>query len=276
MRVAVFGAYGKLGPCIVQELLNNEISVNAIGRTIRGMQWTDNTNVKEFEIDVTNEKADYSQALADVDIVVSTVGLTKYSETETAEQVDYQGNKNILRKAEDKGVKKFVYTSVIQADKHEEVPLVYSKYKFEQELQKSSLDWLIVRPTGYYYDIVNVFKPMVAKGTVNLLRDSKANIISHEDLAKFIVENLSTSKEILEVGGTKDYTYSELATIMFNKANKQPNIKYMPVALFNLLILLNKKKSDILKFSKWTMTRDLIGSIHYGNADFKEFVNSNE
>lgn len=276
MKVSVFGAFGKLGSYIVQELLNIGISVNAVGRTIREMPCSNNDNVKCFKIDVTDNQANYSEVLSDVDIVISVIGLTKFSETETAEQVDYQGNKNILEKAKSNGVKKFIYTSVIHAENHEGVPLVFNKYRFEQELQKSNLDYVIIRPTGYYYDIVNVFKPMIAKGTVSLLKDSKANIIAREDLARFIVENLDKHKEILEVGGTKDYTYSELATIMFNKENKEPRIQYLPVDFFNILIFLNRKKRDILKFSKWTMTRDLIGEIHYGQLDFKEWLENNE
>ena len=52
------------------------------------------------------------------------------------------------------------------------VQSVYSmldaKAKFEAELKKSGLTWVIFRPSGYFYDIAKVFMPMIEKGKVTL------------------------------------------------------------------------------------------------------------
>ena len=47
--------------------------------------------------------------------------------------------------------------------------MVHAKYLFEEELKKSGLTYVIHRPTGYFYDIIKVFKPMIEKGKVTLL-----------------------------------------------------------------------------------------------------------
>lgn len=37
--------------------------------------------------------------------------------------------------------------------------MLHAKYLFEEELKKSGMEYVIYRPTGYFYDIAKVFKP---------------------------------------------------------------------------------------------------------------------
>ena len=51
-------------------------------------------------------------------------------------------------------------------------------------LKKSGIEYVIYRPTGYFYDIAKVFKPYVDKGEMQLLKgyhDVKANVVDCPD-----------------------------------------------------------------------------------------------
>ena len=189
MKVVLAGAYGNLGSDIFKVLLKEGHEVVAADMIERDLGLTGNFTFRK--LDVTNPEA--LKGLCDgADVVITTVGLTKTSATVTNYQIDYQGNLNLLNEAKKAGVKNFAYISVIKADKAPDVPMLHAKYLFEEELKKSGLKYCIYRPTGYFYDIVKVFKPMIEKGEVTLLgkKPVHANVISTEDFADFIVKHM--------------------------------------------------------------------------------------
>ena len=110
------------------------------------------------------------------------MGLTTSSTKFTAYDIDYQGNMNLLEEAKAAGVGKFNYISVIACKEPgaEKVPMLHAKAMFEDELVKSGLEYVIYRPTGYFYDIAKVFKPYIDKGEMQLLKGYhgvKANVL---------------------------------------------------------------------------------------------------
>ena len=205
MKIVLAGAYGHLGSDIFRKLLEqgHEVVAADIVETELGLIG-DYTYKK---MDVTSPAA--LKGLCDgADIVITTVGLTKTSATLTNYEIDYQGNLNLLREAQAAGVKKFIYISVLQADQAPEIPMLHAKYQMEEEIKKSGIPYIIYRPTGYFYDIIHVFRPMVEKGTVTLLgkKPVSANVIDTPDFAEYIVSHLSDQNLTVPIGGTETYT----------------------------------------------------------------------
>lgn len=279
MKVVLAGAYGNLGSDIFRKLLADGHEVVAADIAQRDLGLKDDLAGSYVfkEIDVTNP--DTLKGLCDgADVVISTVGLTKTSATVTNYEIDYQGNVNILNEAKKAGVGRFTYISVIKADKAPKVPMLHAKYLFEEELKKSGITYVIHRPTGYFYDIVKVFKPMIEKGEVTLLgkKAVHANVISTEDFADFIVKSMTDNNKVYDVGGKETYSYEEIAKLCFEAAGKQPVIKRAPAFLFDVLAFVNKLKKNgkeaILRFSKWTLTEEMVGSTVYGDMSFAEYI----
>ncbi|HZK27144.1 MAG TPA: hypothetical protein VFD00_06370 [Thermoclostridium sp.] len=67
-----------------------------------------------------------------------------------------------------------------------------------------------------------------------------------------------------------------MANMFFSAAGKTPVIKRAPVWLFSVLIFINKLKKNgkdaIIRFSRWTLTNDLVGNNKYGKLSFKEYI----
>ena len=278
MKVVLAGAYGNLGADILKRLVKDNHEVIALDLVERDLGISGNVTFKK--IDVTNPET--LVGICDgADVVISTVGLTKTSATVTNYQIDYQGNLNLLNEAKKAGVKHFAYTSVIKAELAPKVPMLHAKYMFEEELKKSGLTWSIYRPTGYFYDIVKVFKPMIEKGEVTLLgkKPVHANVISTEDLADFVVLHMLDDNKMYNIGGKETYSYEEIANMCFEAAGKEPVIKRAPAFLFDVLAFVNKLKKNgvdaILKFSKWTLTEEMVGDTIHGDMSFKEYIFDN-
>jgi len=275
MKVVLAGAYGNLGADIFKSLLKAGHEVVAADMIQRDLGVEGNYIYKK--IDVQNPET--LKGLCDgADCVITTVGLTKTSAEVTNYQIDYQGNLNILNEAKAAGVKYFTYISVLKADKAPKVPMLHAKYLFEEELKKSGMNYCIHRPTGYFYDIVKVFRPMIEKGEVTLLGNDPvhANVVSTEDFADFIVAHITDENTMYNVGGKETYSYEEIANLCFAAAGKEPVIKRAPAFLFDVLAFVNKFKKNgkeaILRFSKWTLTEEMVGDTVTGDMSFKQYI----
>ena len=79
-----------------------------------------------------------------------------------------------------------------------------------------------------------------------------------------------------EVGGKETYTYEEMAKMCFEAANKPLAIKYAPKFLFSILANLPKIKKagkrDIILFSRFTLSHDLVGECKVGESSFKDYI----
>ena len=276
MKVVLAGAFGNLGADILKALAGAGHEVVAADMAVREIE---GVSCETRVIDVT--KPETLKGLCEgADAAATTVGLTRTSATITNYDIDYQGNVNLLEEATRAGVKRFVYISVIKADSDPNVPMLHAKAMFEEKLKESGLTWVIHRPTGYFYDIAKVFMPMIEKGTVALLgkQDVHANVIDTPDFADFIVYHLTDENKTYDVGGKETYSYEEMAKMFFEAAGKPAVIKRAPVFLFDVLALVNKWKKNgkeaIIRFSKWTLTHELVGRDTWGEHSFREYIKS--
>ena len=130
-------------------------------------------------------------------------------------------------------------------------------------------------------DIAKVFKPYVDKGEMQLLKNYggvKANVVDCPDFAKFIVDHMNDTNVSYNVGGKETYTYEEMAAMCFEAAKKPLKIKWAPIWLFSILanlpMIKKAGKHDIILFSKWTLSHDLVGDTVVGDKSFGEYIKS--
>ena len=281
MKVVLAGAFGNLGAEILKSLCAAGHEIVAADLCEKPVEGTEGKYTFRA-IDATNPET--LVGLCDgVDVVITTMGLTGASTRFTAYDIDYRGNMNLYEECKRAGVKKFNYVSVISCDEPgaEKVPMLHAKYLVEEEIKKQDMDYVIYRPTGYFYDIAKVFKPYVDKGEMQLLKGYgkvRANVVDCPDFAAFIVEHMNDKNITYNVGGKETYTYEEMAAMCFEAAEKPLKIKWAPMWLFGVLANLPKIKKagkhDIILFSRWTLSHDLVGDTAVGDKSFAAYIKS--
>jgi nucleoside-diphosphate-sugar epimerase len=280
MKVALVGAFGNLGFEILKKLALTDNELVALDLKEKESELKGRYTFKE--IDATNVSS-LEGVFEGCDVVISTVGLTTSSTKFSCYDIDYQGNVNIYNEAKKANVKKFVYTSVIACDHKDakKVPMLNSKKMFEDVLKSGDIEYVIHRPTGYFYDIIKVFRPYIEKGEMQLLKGFggvKANVVDCPDFAQFIVDTMNETNKVFEVGGKETYTYEEMAKMCFESAGKEVVIKYVPKFMFSILANLPKIKKlgkrDVILFSQFTLSHDLVGHDEVGDASFKEYIDN--
>jgi len=259
-RVLVAGSTGYLGRFVVREFKERGYWVRVLARNTKKLEQTGPflepaviDKVDElFAGEVTRPETLYG--LCDnIDIVFSSIGITRQKDRLTYQDVDYQGNKNILNIAIEKHVKKFIYVSVFNAHLYEYLEIVKAHEDFVRDLQSSGLDYTVIRPTGYFSDMTEFLK-MAKSGRVYLIGngENKINPIHGADLAKVCVDAVTSKEHEISAGGPVIYSVREIAELAFSTLGKKPKVTRIPPLLAKAAVKLirpfNKQMSDLADF----------------------------
>ncbi len=170
-----------------------------------------------------------------IDVVFSSLGITRQTDGLGYMDVDYQANKNILDLAVQAGVRKFVFIYAFNAQLMEHFGPMRARRRFIDDLEATGLDHTIVSPNGFFDDMAE-FLRMAHRGTVYLIGDgtSRINPIHGADLASMCVEAATSSEREILVGGPHAYTYREIAEMAFEVLHKPARIRRLPPWLVKL------------------------------------------
>ena len=273
-KVLLAGATGYLGRYIATTLLHESYPTKIIVRNHQNC-FSENSSIEKVKAEVTQVES-LQGIMKDVDVVISTVGITRQKEGFTYMDVDYRGNLNLLEEAKKAGVKKFIYVSALHADKLKHLKMCNAKERFVDELKQSGMDYCIVRPNGFFRDMTEFLK-MARKGKVELFGKGnfKMNPIHGEDLAKVCVSSLNFNDKEIEIGGPEVLSHKEIAELAFETLNKETKISYMPEWLRKVILWFSRtftsaKSYGPLEFFFTVLAMDMIAP-KYGTKTLSQY-----
>ncbi len=266
-KVLVAGATGYLGRNVVKALKDRGFWVRALGRSEAKLDPIKEFADELFIAEVTDP--DSLDGTCDgIDIVFSSVGITRQKDGLTYNDVDYQGNRNLLTIAEAAGVSKFVYVHVLNAEKLQHVAMIQAKQAFVDELKRSALDHTVICPTGFFSDMEE-FLSMARSGRVYLFGDgsNRINPIHGADLAEVCAGALESREQQLDVGGPEVFTYREIAELAFDVLEKPKKITCLPKKLIAAAVgalrwVAPVKTYGPIQFLATVMTMDVVGETY--------------
>ncbi|HWB94642.1 MAG TPA: SDR family oxidoreductase, partial [Puia sp.] len=225
-KVLLAGATGYLGGFILKELLEKQFDVTIVVRNKKNAPVL--PGVKIITGELTDPKT-IENCCEGIDVVISTVGITKQKDGFTYMDVDYGANLNLLEESKRSGVNKFVYVSVLRMEELRHLKICEAKEKFVDALTNSGLDYCVVRPNGYFSDMEEFYK-MAVKGRVFLFGDGecKINPIHGADLAEICRSAIQATDKEITVGGPEILTYNQIAQIASGVSGNKIKITHIP------------------------------------------------
>lgn len=278
-RVLIAGSTGYLGGFILKELLSKEFETRAIVRNEKKLLKVvpDNSALDIVKAEITDPGA-LKGCCQNIDVVISTVGITRQKDGLTYMDVDYQANLNLLEEAKRDGVKKFIYISVLNGEKLTRLKLCKAKEKFVEALKHSGMSYCIIRPTGYFSDMGEFFD-MAKKGRVYLFGDGehKMNPIHGVDLAEICVGAIASPKTEILVGGPQILSHNQIAKIAFSVAGNASKITHIPNWIKKLILSMlrtftSSKIYGPIEFFMTVLSMDFVAP-EYGSHDLREYYN---
>ena len=275
-KVLVAGSTGYLGQFVVKELKKKGYWVRALAREKSKLMHLA-AFIDEIVIGEVTEPKTLQHICDDIDIVFSSVGITKQKDKLSFKDVDYQGNKNILEVALKANVQKFIYVSVFNGPNLRHLDIVDAHEDFVDELKISGVDYSVVRPTGYYSDMGEFLK-MAKQGRVFLFGkgESRMNPIHGADLAVCCVDAIRANEKEINIGGPQAFNYREISQIAFESYHKPVKISSVPIWLTKAIVkitkLFNKHQGELLAFFTSVGTMDTVAPT-FGSISLKEHYN---
>jgi uncharacterized protein YbjT (DUF2867 family) len=196
-----------------------------------------------------------------MDIVFSSIGITKQKGRLTFKDVDYQGNRNLLDVALRVGTRRFIYTSVFRGPEMLHLDIVKAHEDFVSDLKASGMDYVVLRPNGFFSDMGEYMK-MAQRGRVYLIGagNNRINPIHGADLAMVCVDAADGGQREIEIGGPEMHTHREIAQLALRVAGKPERITIIPIwmmrGVVGLTRVLSRHRGELLAFFTHAMTND--------------------
>ena len=278
-KILIAGASGYLGKFVVKEFKKQGYWIRALARNKDKLKDLNSFVDDTFIGEITDPRS-LQGICKDIDIVFSSVGITKQKDGLTFMDVDYQGNKNLLEEAQKAGVSKFIFISVFNAQKMKNLKGIQAKLKFEEDLKNSGIDYSIIYPNGFFSDMLEYLKMAKnGKGYVFGLGENRINPIHGKDLAEVCVKAATGNERQINVGGPDILTHNQILEIAFDVYNKNSKISRIPIWVANFLkkifrIFTPVKIYGPIEFFMTVLAADLVAPA-YGTHHLKEFFLEN-
>ncbi len=276
-KVLLAGATGYLGRYITEELISGNYKSRIIVRDKNRAKFN-SQNLEIVEAEVTRPDS-LKDVLRDIDVLISTVGITRQKDGLSYMDVDYQANVNLINEAKASGVKKFIYISVLNGDKLRHLKMCEAKEKLGDYLKSSGLDYCIIRPNGFFSDMGDFLK-MAKGGKVYLFGDGNLSLnpIHGEDLAKVCIDAINSNEKEINVGGPDMLSQNAIAELALKAYSKPVKIAHLPdwirrITLWTLRTFTSSKTYGAIEFFMTTMVMEM-QSPKYGKHKLEDFFNS--
>lgn len=274
-RLLIAGATGYLGGFLLAEAKKRGHTVRALTRSEPRLSRAA-ASIDEIFVGEVTKPETLDGIARDVDVVISAIGITRQRDGVSYEDVDYKGNANLLREAVKAGVRKFVYVSVLHAEQMAELKIVQAKERFVRELLASGIHYAVIRPNGYFSDML-AFLKMAKSGRVFVFGRGEflINPISGRDVAVRCLDAIDLDDPEFSFGGPATLTHREIAHKAFDALGTKPKMTCLPVSFARALLWLVRKFAPTrvygpLEFTLTVITTDMVGPT-YGKDSLEDF-----
>ena len=227
MQVLVVGGTGTLGRQIARRAIDAGHQVRCMVRKPRKGAF-----LQEWGCELTcgdlldPETIDY--ALDGVDAVID-AATSRPDDSASVYTTDWDGKLNLLRACETAGVKRYVFLSLLAAEKHLNVPLMDIKFCTERLLADSSFDYTILQGVAFMQGLIGqIAIPVLENQTVWVSETPTAvAYMNTQDVARFAVaalERPETIRRSFPVVGPKAWTSEEIVQFCEKSSSKTAKV----------------------------------------------------
>ena len=235
-HVVLLGATGTIGRAVLAELMRAGHRVTCLGR-----QAPTGAHFMACGFDHPETVKAALARLAPVDAIVSCLA-SRTGAPRDAWAIDHDAHLQVLRAAQQTGVRQFVLLSAICVQKPR-LAFQQAKLAFERELIGSGLDYSIVRATAFFKSLTGQVERVRSGKSFLVFADGHLTAckpISDRDLAVFIVQCLqdpARSNRILPIGGPGPaISPLQQAEHLFEQLGRPLKVRSVPLGLLDAVI----------------------------------------
>jgi uncharacterized protein YbjT (DUF2867 family) len=267
--ILVTGGTGFVGGHVVHELRGRDLPVRCLVRDPRRGAKLAAWGCELVEGDVTDAES-LRRAVAGTEVVVHLVAI-RQGKRERFRRIMVEGTRDLLAAARNTGVRRFVHMSALGTSEETKdvVPYYGAKWETEQQVQGSTLPYVIFRPSfvfGPDGGILPTFVKLAKLTPVTPIIGSgrqRIQPIWADDVAKYFaaaVERDDVTGRSFELGGPDVVSWNEFwERLKRVRSIRRPSL-HIPVGLMRINALLTERLPGNIP-----LTRDLLRMLELGD-----------
>lgn len=231
--IFVTGATGNLGGATTRNLLGNGYHVKALVRDPLKLAAHENLEVIRGDL---NDPNTYKDHLNGVDGVFCNLHFNEGVDKEVKQGID------LVEFARANHIKYFIYSSVIGCDLQTGIPHWESKFKIENHLKASGIEFAIIRPSSLYENfLIPQVKTRILKGKLVLptRKGTVQQFISSEDVGKVattIFSNTANYRNITMNLAAEQMDGEQLALLFTKVMERKIRFQQLPMLITRLVM----------------------------------------
>jgi len=247
MTLLVVGATGTLGRQVVRRAVDEGYKVRCLVRSLKKAAF-----LKEWGAELVKGDLCYPETLVGALEGVTQVidaSTSRATDSLTIKQVDWEGKVALVQAAKSAGIERFIFFSILDADKYPNVPLMEIKRCTELFIVESGLNYTILRLAGFTQGLIGQYGiPILENQPVWVTGESSpVAYMDTQDIAKFAIRALTvpeTEKQTFPLVGTRAWSAEEIIDICERLSGKDAKITRMPLGLL-------RGVQGLLRFFQW-------------------------
>lgn len=248
MSLLVVGATGTLGRQIARRALDEGHQVRCLVRSPKRAAFLKEWGCELVRGDICKPET-LPPALEGITAIID-AATARATDSLSIKEVDWDGKVALIQAAKAAGVERYVFISILDAEKYPHVPLMEIKRCTEQYLQDAGMNYTILRTCGFMQGLIGQYAIPILENQVVWVTGETAPLAYMDtlDVAKFAIRALSvpeTEKKTFPVVGTRAWDGDEIIRICERLSGQQAKVTRMPLGVLRAF-------RGVTRFFQWT------------------------
>ena len=249
MKILVVGGTGTLGRQIVRHGIEQEHSVRCLVRNQAKASFLKEWGAELVKGDICKPST-LKPALEDIDVVID-AATARVTDSKSITEIDWQGKVNLIQAAAEADIKRYVFFSILNAEKFDNVPLMDVKHCTEKFLTESGLNYTTLRLAGFMQGLIGQYGIPILDNQAVWVSGENTPIayMNTQDIAKFAIKAIEipeTANHSYPVVGNRAWTADQIIELCEKLTSKQAKISRIPLSLLRFL-------RGFTRWFKWTV-----------------------
>ena len=237
MKLLVIGGTGTLGRQIVKKALENGFQVLCLVRNRTKANFLKELGAQLVYGDL-NILGSLPLAFKKVTAVID-ASTTRPDDLTSLDNIDIKGKLALIKLAKIAGVKRFIFFSILNAEKYRSIPLMQAKIKIEEYLKESNMPYTIFKMAGFYQALISQYAiPILDKQPIWITKESvNISYIDTQDAASICLKSLlikDTENQTFFLGTLKAWRSKDIIEICEKLSGQKAQLKMIPISLLKL------------------------------------------
>lgn len=238
MSLLILGSTGTLGRQIAKKALDEGFQVKCFVRNFR----------KAAFLKAWGAELIYGDLKILDTIPISLYGVTAIIDASTSRPSDFhltniievESKTILIQAAKLAKVKRYIYFSIFNSSKYQDISLMKCKNQLEKYLKQSKIDYTIFTLCGFFQGLIQQYAlPILDRQAIWITQEAQSvPYIDTQDVAKFTIKSLSlqnTKNKVFPLISTSTWTSLEIIELCEKLSGQKSNISVIPISILQFL-----------------------------------------